>query len=178
MLSRDEIVKIISEDKELPKICRKLAKEKSRADDLYQELMLVLLEYNPNRIEEIYNQSSSAFKFFVVRIAMNMAYNKGSKFNRMMNCCTELTTDIAEETHPNREPIFQEVEKTIASIQDEYRSKNKFPYELRMFEQYLKEGSLRRISDKTNIPLKSVFAAVNSIRKKIKSNVRLEDFAH
>lgn len=180
MLTRDEIVVIISKDNELPRICRNIAKEKNRGDDLYQELMLAVLEYNHQRIEEIYNSSVSAFRFFVVRIAMNMAYNRSSTFNKKTFIYEgeEALEHQIESKQISKEPIINAVESQIKIIERDCIKENKYPYELEMFRSYIEEGSLRKLSAKTGIPLKSCGNAVKFIKDKIKSNVRLEDFAH
>lgn len=47
-------------------------------DDLAQEIYLILLEYDKEKIEEIYNKNQ--INFFISRIITNQAFSKNSPF--------------------------------------------------------------------------------------------------
>ena len=50
-------------------------------DDLAQEVYLILLEYDKDKIEDIYNKNQ--INFFISRIIMNQAFSKNSPFYLM-----------------------------------------------------------------------------------------------
>ena len=54
-------------------------------DDLYQEVLLCLLEYNPSKLKEIESQGYNNIKWFAVRIAMTMWRSPRSTFNYKYN---------------------------------------------------------------------------------------------
>ena len=69
-MTRDEIIIRIHREGAIKEVCQKIGRHLS--DDLYSEVIIILLEY-PNLIE-LYNNSNGSFNYFVVRI-INTMYN-------------------------------------------------------------------------------------------------------
>ena len=73
-----ELITKTSQDKELRQICRKIGGNLS--DDLFQELMVILLEYNEQKLIDIYNKGY--YKWFLVKTLTNQFNSNSSPFNK------------------------------------------------------------------------------------------------
>ena len=181
---RNEIIDKISSDADFKRICKKIAGESFLGDDLYQEVMLTILEYKPTDLERIYNgmQNANEIKFFLVRIATNMAHNAKSRFNKLFLSMTvnddnfhfEVKEPIETLSARSKENIFNAVENEMDCIRREYG--NEFPMDVLMMEAFLQHGSLGKLSDATGIPKVSIHRHITRVKKRIQSNVNLSDF--
>lgn len=180
---RNEIVETISKDADFKRICKKIAGETFLGDDLYQEVMLTILEYKPTELERIYNgmKTPNEIRFFLVRIATNMAHNAKSRFNKLFESMTVSDENFIFEVKESKdisihskEKIFIAVEKEMDRIKKEYG--NDFPTSIKMMEAYLNHESLYKASEATGIAPKTIHDHVTRIKKRIQSNVKLSDF--
>lgn len=78
MLNR--IVTEIYESGILRELCENIRVSSNDMDDFLQEMYMVLLEYNPEKIVEMYEKKQ--LKFFMVRIIQNQYNSKTSPFYR------------------------------------------------------------------------------------------------
>lgn len=181
---RNEIIETISKDADFKRICKKIAGETFLGDDLYQEVMLTILEYKPMELERIYNgmQNQNEIRFFLVRIATNMAHNAKSRFNKLFESMSvkddTFSFEVKEPIEPlsvqAKEKLFNAVEKEMECIRKEYG--NQFPTSLKMMQAYLNHESLYKASEATGIAPKTIHDHVTRIKKRIQSNVNISDF--
>ena len=59
-------------------MCVNMGVEQSYFDDLVQEIYLIILEYDDNKIIKMYEQNQ--IKFFITRIIKNQSFSKNSPF--------------------------------------------------------------------------------------------------
>ena len=59
-------------------MCINMGVEQSYFDDLVQEIYLIILEYDDNKIIKMYEQNQ--IKFFITRIIKNQYFAKNSQF--------------------------------------------------------------------------------------------------
>ena len=77
-MTRDEVIKEVNENPEYLRICGKILNWNSLYKDLYQELLLILLEYPKEKYGPIPNLNQ--LKFFIVGIICRMAHSNTSPF--------------------------------------------------------------------------------------------------
>lgn len=83
----------------LTELCENIGVLPKDMDDFKQEIYLILLEYNKDKIIEMYNKNQ--LKFFIVRIIQNQYNSKNSpfymKYKRYSQKANELTQYIIKE---------------------------------------------------------------------------------
>lgn len=75
-MSNNQIVEAVSGD--VKNIIANMSVKDAHKDDLFQELILILLQYNNKKLEEAYNKNQ--IKFFIARILCNQYYSVHSFF--------------------------------------------------------------------------------------------------
>lgn len=197
MLTARQIIEQVAKDKELRSLCGKLSP--NLKDDLFQELMVILLEYDPQKIELIYKENR--LRFFVVKILMNQACSSTSPFFKMYRDRHE--TQDYDKILPdnsyrasiinNYDPFVwmtnmmdgstdhSEIKDFIIehapTIIDSYSKQNDNNwYRTELFMQYIKEGSIRKLSKKTGIPPMSINRSLIEFKKEIKQKINEHTF--
>lgn len=178
-MTRNQIIEQVANDIEFKKICRKICRKNGMGDELFQEVLQCLCEYEPKNLVEIYRKSNGVwFKFFVIRIAMNMNANKYSNFNKLYNNFSAINFDLpdnpAELSKEQEEILHERLQQELKYIEKKYNGE--FPYEIRMLEAYLHHGTFRKLSNATGISMIACYNTIKQLREKIKKNVKLEHF--
>lgn len=75
-MTNNQIVEAVSGD--IRTIISNMAIKDEHRDDLFQEVIIILLQYNNEKLEAIYNKKQ--LKFFVARIICNQYYSIHSYF--------------------------------------------------------------------------------------------------
>lgn len=75
---RDEIMQWVIDNKIVENICKNIGVKQTYLDDFMQEIYLILLEYDENKLYEIYEKKQ--LKFFISRIMLNQWNSKTSPF--------------------------------------------------------------------------------------------------
>ena len=136
-----------------------IAKEYNLAKDLYQEMIIVLLDYKDETIIELHEKKQ--LKFFVSRIMSNMFYNKKSPFYKKhieseVECYTvELPTHIPQ-------PLQRLMDIPLEKLMDEGNE------EFVLLRLSLEQGGIVEVAKQTNIKRISVQAAVIRAKNKLK----------
>lgn len=98
MPTNNKIVEEIYNTGLLRELCENIGVLPKDIEDFQQEIYLILLEYDTEKIKELYNKKQ--LKFFMVRIIQNQYHSKNSpfymKYKRYSQSANELTTDIIE----------------------------------------------------------------------------------
>ena len=68
----------IANERLVEEICKNLGVSPKYMDDLTQEIYLILLEYNQEKLQSIYDKGQ--FNFFLTRIFKNQYFSKTSPF--------------------------------------------------------------------------------------------------
>ena len=86
-MNKQDIITIIHKEHWIEDIIKKYNLDESLKDDFVQEMYLILLEYNENKIIELY--SKNQLKYFLIRICVNNYksttspwYKKYMKYNK------------------------------------------------------------------------------------------------
>lgn len=75
---KNNIIEALAKEKTVETLCTNMGVEPAYIDDLVQEIYLILLEYNEDKLIKMYERKQ--LKFFIVRIIMNQYFSKNSPF--------------------------------------------------------------------------------------------------
>jgi hypothetical protein len=132
-------------------------------EDLRQEIALIVLEYDREKMLEIESKGKQVFKFWIVRTCCNQLHSKYGKMWRLYNQLLpveDITKYIVEELE------VDDSERTIAIIK--HKIKDLYWYDKEILRMYVQLGSVRKVSAQTGIPHTSIFITIKNIRKCIK----------
>jgi hypothetical protein len=152
-----EIITKTSQDKELRQICKKIGGNLS--DDLFQELMIILLEYNETKLVDIYNKGY--YKWFLVKTLTNQFNSNSSPFNKKYR--PKDIDFIISETYDHS------IDITIDKINKQLNKLHWYDREL--FKAYIESGSYRKLSKQTDIPFNSISRTINHVKNFIRDNI-------
>lgn len=135
-------------------------------EDLRQEVALIVLEYDKDKIEELVKKGKQVFKFWIVRICCNQINSKYGKLGRMYSSLlpvediTLLMKDY--EIEDNTEDTIKKVQVLVETL---------YWYDKEILKMYIEEGSVRKVAAITGIPHTSIFITIKRIRKCIKQSL-------
>ncbi|HKC37716.1 MAG TPA: hypothetical protein VKB95_16685, partial [Chitinophagaceae bacterium] len=158
MHAKDEIIHYASGDK-YKSICLRLTKDQQLADDLFQEFILVLLEYDECKLSEI--RQPDAFLF---RILKNMACSSTSEFYKRYKRTVDTNTvkeyfgtcSLRSRQNTNFSSAFRSL----------------YWYDREILKLYAETGSAAGISEKLRIPYKSLQRTVAQAKRTIQTRMR------
>ena len=75
---KNRIVNELAKEKTVETLCTNMGVEQAYLDDLVQEIYLILLEYNEDKLIKMFERKQ--LKFFIVRIIMNQYFSQNSPF--------------------------------------------------------------------------------------------------
>lgn len=140
-------------------ICLRLTKDSQLADDLFQDFMLALLEYDENKLSEVRHKDAFLFK-----ILKNMACSSTSRFYKTY-----------------RQPADQDAIREVMAANSYRSNQNKnfssafrslYWYDREILKLYAATGSAAGISEKVSIPYKSLQRTIAKAKQKIKSRMK------
>ena len=151
-----QLITKTSQDKELRQICRKIGGNLS--DDLFQELMVILLEYNEQKLIDIYNKGY--YKWFLVKTLTNQFNSNSSPFNKKYS-----PKDI---DHIITDSYDHSIDIMIDKVNNKLNQLHWYDREL--FKAYIESGSYRKLSKQTDIPFNSISRTINNVKNYIRNN--------
>lgn len=97
-MNKQEIINIIYKEQWIENIIKKYNLDESLKADFIQEMYIILLEYNEDKIVELYNKNQ--LRYFLIRICVNNYksvtspwYKKYMKYNKeLINTNIDITT--------------------------------------------------------------------------------------
>lgn len=196
MKSNNEILNIITDDDTFYKALERIMKGHPRKDeligDLYQELLLIFAEYDNNVLNNLVEKGH--LKFYWVRIALNqwqsssspfyMKYRKGSNEDEYDMDLSDIEFErdlerVAEEydkddifyEEPYSELVRRVTQRTLKQIEEEL---DRGWYLVRLFKEYTKLASYKKLSDETRIPESSIGNDIRLVKRLIKKEINKE----
>ena len=151
-----ELITKTSQDKELRQICRKIGGNLS--DDLFQELMLILLEYNEQKLIDIYNKGY--YKWFLVKTLTNQFNSNSSPFNKKYRP-KDIDYIISDSYDHSIDIMIDKVNNKLNQLHW---------YDRELFKAYIESGSYRKLSKQTDIPFNSISRTINNVKNYIRNN--------
>lgn len=135
-------------------------------EDLRQEVALIVLEYDKDKIKDLEEKGKQVFKFWIVRICCNQLHSKYGKMWRLYNQLLpveDIVKFVREEDEDfDDQPLINSIEKKIEQL---------YWYDKEILKMYIELGSVRKVSAVTGIPHTSIFITIKNIRKCIKQSL-------
>lgn len=135
-------------------------------EDLRQEVALIVLEYDKDKINELVCKGKQVYKFWIVRICCNQTNTKFGKFGRLYRSIVpveDVVKFIKEDIEEvDNQHIVDGVMKAIDKL---------YWYDAEVLKWYIKLGSVRKVSAFIGIPHTSIFMTIKNIRKCIKESL-------
>lgn len=164
-----EIADLIGRDKTYYAICRKIARSSDLADDLYQHILLTILEGKAGKIEQV--AEAGNLRWYFVRLCINQYRSTDtSTFSRLHKHFEQVIEykPIEEESIDYNE--FEE------EFENEYNQVTKYInergwYHAKLFELYVEVGSIRKLSKQTNISHVSIFKSIKDTKEYVNSRI-------
>jgi len=151
--------------------------------EAYQEIALIVLEYNRTKIIDMWNRNE--LKYFIIRIIKNTLASSTSPFYKKIRKFEDTTSEFTEEYSPqniptseeenNKEEIFGQkitLLNNINSFLEEKSNKSVQDYhDVRLFRLYkYDKKTYRQIELENNIHYTYVFRAVKRVEEELKDN--------
>lgn len=159
---REKLYRQLKESENLKWIAKHVGKHLEQ--DMIQEVALTICEKPICYLEAI-----NSFENWAARIMFNFATKTGKSrhytereldgFKIMQVHYSEYDEDIDE--------MAKQAEKEIEKL-----SKGKCWYDGKLFQAYLEEGSMRKLSRETDIPLTSIYVSINDTREVLKEKLK------
>lgn len=145
-------------------------------EDLKQEVMLVMLEYDDSKLQAIFEAPGArggmtGARFFAIRIALNLEKSKTSPFYK------KFKKDAAEWIDGNADVETLDILDEDGSEPEIVEFYNKFKktlywFDAELFDLYIKLGSYRAVAEDTKIPQRTVGTRCKAVKDKIKEEYR------
>jgi DNA-directed RNA polymerase specialized sigma24 family protein len=145
---------------ELKNIVANITKNHQDKNDLLQEVILILYDYDQVKLQEIINKKH--IKFFIVGIMINQYNSATSPFHKKYRSKTieyvdEYNTNIIDTEHYD-----EEIDNQVKFIQKELDGAHWY---VKRVVELKTEMSYQKIKDLTGIPRSSLFSTVDRFRK-------------
>lgn len=168
-----QIAEILYKDKIYRQICGKIARSKDLADDLFQHIVLQVLEDKCKGIVEAAEQGN--LRWYFVRVCTNQYRSENtSTFSREMKHFEPIIEwkfydykDEEEETYDSEEDQAFNIEyQTCKEIIAE-----RGWYEQKLFELHLEHKSIRQLAKKTKIPARSIYNSIKATKEYVNNRL-------
>lgn len=154
---------------ELQQIVKNITRNNELGDDLLQEIIIQLYE---KKEIVLHNYEDDTIKYYLIKIIKINWHSKTSPFHyrirKESQKYSELTYQHLNYSDTDKEEII-EYEELITNVEREFSELNWFSK--RLFELYLTLGSLKKVSNQTQIPIASVGRYIREIKQEIKQNI-------
>lgn len=166
-MERELIITRFVSDPEYMQICKHVGGD--YAEDLYQELVLIVLELPEDKLQRL---NDTCLKCFFVRMAQRQFTRRNATFYRKYR-----SNDRVIAKH--REDILQACESTAVDpdLLDKLdrAMKETYWYDQGVFSLYTEMGTIREVSAKTGIPQASIAVTVREFKKIVQKKIKKYD---
>lgn len=175
MPSKNELVTKLYVDDKFNDFLHKIASP-GLIDDLRHEVMLILLEYDSDKLMSIWTKPGATggingLRFFAIRTALNLEKSKTSPFYK------KFKKDAAEWIDDNIDVEALDIIDDDEDLPEVVEFYNKFKktlywFDAEIFDLYIKLGSYRAVSEDTGIPQRTIGTKCKMVKDKIKEAYR------
>lgn len=175
---RNQIIEEIYRDTQYINYCRKVCNDSFLADDLFQYLILYLMEMPEGKLEALYNEGN--LRNYIARIIYCSINGNRSQFLKeikdsnnilSLNQCDFFLLKSENENENNKHLLLDKIDEFIDKEEKRCNTKKIYPVSLRLFEIYKKEGSCKAVSKLTGINYKTVSRHIKIIINKLKMEI-------
>ena len=160
-LNYEDIIQRIVNDKGIREIAYKIANNSALSEDLYQEIILTILEKERELIMKL--EKKNQLNFFIVRTAILMYRTKNSQFAQKYKHLPEL---MDREFKAFKECM--EVNRIVITDTSKLSKLNELSwYEKELCKVYANLGSARKVEQQTGISYRSVAHTIKQVKHKL-----------
>lgn len=163
-MTKHDVLNELSSNKEYIHICKKILKGNGLYKDLYQDVILIFLEYDEQKLTLINNINE--LKYLYVRILCNHAHSSTSPFHK------KYRTHIDEKEYKYYiQNDGQCTDRADLSITAKNILEKQYWFHKELFNLYIEKGSIREIERETGIPRSTLHRILDETKEKIKSQM-------
>jgi DNA-directed RNA polymerase specialized sigma24 family protein len=164
-MNLQQVTEILYKEPLYRQICRKIARSKDLADDLFQHIVLNVLEGKCKGIEEAATQGN--LRWYFVRVCTNQYRSENtSTFSREMKHFEHVVEYLPikdEEEECYDEEVDQAFEIEYQTVKEIIAERGW--YEQKLFELALESKSIRQLSKQTKIPARSIYESIKKTKE-------------
>lgn len=164
------IVKIY-EDGTIKKICKTIAGD-DYADDLAQEIVLILLEKDITMIIDLNNRNQ--LKYYIIGIATNLFRSNTSDFQKKYRHGQEnieIDDQICNMPTTGYDHQIDILYQKAMEIMDTWAKPGQYPFEKKLFLLYLQIYNMTTIAKLTTIPYRTIRRSIEQSKQKLKNEL-------
>lgn len=167
-MSYENVISEIVNNREIRDIANKIASNKSLSEDLYQEIILKLLELDKEKIKTLYKKKE--LNYYIVRIAISLYRNPTNDFAKKYH---HLPCLKVKESNVVKEIMFLNKETERPDFSKEHKAFKQLSwYEREICKIYAELGSSRKVQEQTGISYRSVAHTVKKSKEWITTFTR------
>jgi hypothetical protein len=121
--------------------------------------MVILLEYNEQKLIDIYNKGY--YKWFLVKTLTNQFNSNSSPFNKKYRP-KDIDYIITDNYDHSIDIMIDKVNNKLNQLHW---------YDRELFKAYIESGSYRKLSKQTDIPFNSISRTINHVKNFIRDNI-------
>lgn len=170
-MTKYAIIEEIAKDSEYKKICRKICDNLYLSEELYSELMIVLLEYPDEKIILIHKEKR--IKWFIISILLKMCHSKTSPFYKNIRKFSlnskeiDASFDLQDESKTEEPVEFNEL-KDVVDLPDDVLLQTEDGYEKMLLKLSVEMKSVQKLSKEMDANYLSIWISINNYKKKLK----------
>lgn len=171
---RNQIIEEIYRDTQYISYCRKVCNDSVLADDLFQYLILYLMEMPEGKLEALYNEGN--LRNYIARIIYCSINGNRSQFlkeitGNLINIDCTLLPNLDCSITAEKNKLINKVKIILDRETKKCINNGEYPAHVKLLEIYVDHGSFKKVSDLTGIPYKTVRRNIQSLIAKIKDKV-------
>jgi len=160
----------LAENPEYKLICKNISKGHPSFEDLFQEVFLIIAEYDKQKIKEIHKKGQ--LKYFFTKIVMNNFNSTTSPFySKYRKNGYKVGINDLKHIGEKVEKYDNKLDKMVDFIKKHLANKGTDTrrewYKKTLFKVYMEVGSYLGVSEKTGIPVSNIFLTINELKKEI-----------
>ncbi len=142
------------------------------AKDLEQEVAIALLEKDAGKIERMH--ADGYLHYYAVRVALNLYRGPKSPFAQKFRHLEDRVTIDANIHDTEYEPYQAIVERSWEICLNEierWAKPGDFPYDKHLLAEHMKTWNMKRLSQQTGIPYRSICYSIEKIKERLKKAI-------
>jgi hypothetical protein len=155
-MTKNDILNFIVDNAEFKKAVQRICPQRDLVNDVYNDLLLKVYNIPENKLIDLYNRK--ALLFYFIRII---------QYEKLWLNYQSIGLDKDIEQIEEEQETFKASDIAIYEIEKSTFEDKTDKYLTLVTKEYLKAGSLRKLSEKTGIPYRSLGLAVNQFRDRI-----------
>lgn len=171
-MNRNDVITSVSKDPRYIQACKNITHNNNLCDDLYQEVMILLMTEKKSCIIEMYINDKLLYYFIYLCKLLYRPTSKTSQFTRKHKGILECNLQTVSEFRFDL-IIENEKEETLIdlAIQDLAKKKQnrKLNYEQNLINAIIREGEMKSLIKKTGITYRSMKSTIEGFKIRIKN---------